>query len=87
MAISMAADFCESFKRQPSGFADPGAQHDFVAKRRGRFVVDLMSQDNPTNGLLRFRIGNSSPMCGGNILDPPKVNSVVYVILLIDISR
>src|SRR6266511_1835313 len=38
------------------------------------------------DGLLRFRAGNSSPVRGSNILDPPQVNGVVYVILLVDIA-
>src|SRR6266545_3213812 len=57
-----------------------------IRGRAGRFVIDLVSQNNPCDGLLRFRAGNSSPVRGSNILDPPQVNGVVYVILLVDIA-
>jgi hypothetical protein len=77
----------ESFEREPSGFADPGAQHNFVVEGGGRFVVNLVSQYYPAGSLLCFRAGDSSPMRGGNILDPPQINGVVHVILLVDITR
>jgi hypothetical protein len=44
-----------------------------------------MSQDNPGHVLLRIRAGDGSPMSYSNILNPPQVNGVVYVILLVDI--
>jgi len=85
-AVAIAADLGESFKRQPSGFTDPGTQNYFVAERGRPFVVYLVSQDHPTDDLLRFRTGNSPPMGSGNVLDPSQVDSVVYVILLVDIN-
>jgi hypothetical protein len=45
-----------------------------------------MSQDNPGDVFLRVGAGDRSPMSCSNILDPPQENSVVYVILLIDIA-
>jgi hypothetical protein len=30
-----SADFCEPFKCEPSGFADPRPQHDLITKGRG----------------------------------------------------
>ena len=86
LAIALTPDLGEPFKREPSGFADPGAQHDSVAKRGGSFVVDFMSQNDPADTLLCVRISNGPPMRRGNILDPPQINRVVYVILLVDIT-
>jgi hypothetical protein len=85
-AVAFAADLGESFKRQSSRFTDPGTQHYFVAERGGPFVVYLVSQHHPTDDLLRFRAGNSPPVSSRNVLDPSQVNSVVYVILLVDIT-
>jgi hypothetical protein len=45
-----------------------------------------MSQDNPGDVLLGARAGDRSPMSCSNILDPPQVNGVVYVISLVDIT-
>jgi hypothetical protein len=45
-----------------------------------------MSQDNPGDVLLRVRAGDRLPVSCSNILDPPQVNGVVYVILLVDIA-
>jgi len=85
LAIALTPDLGEPFKREPSGFADPCAKHDFVAERGGRLVVDFVSQHNPADRLLSFGVGYCSPMRGGDILHPAQVNSVVYVILLVDI--
>jgi len=82
----IAPDFCESFERKPGSFAHPRSQYDFVAEDGRRFIVDLMSQDNPGDVLLGVRAGDRSPMSGSNILDPSQVNGVVYVILLVDIA-
>src|SRR4029077_16092844 len=84
--VGIAPDFCESFERKPGSFAHPRSQCDLVAQDGRRFIVDLMSQDNPGDVLLRVRVGNGSPMSCSNILDPPQVNGVVYVILLVDIA-
>src|SRR6266851_2009898 len=86
LAIALTPDLGEPFKREPSGFADPCAKHDFVAERGGRLVVDFVSQHNPADLLLSFGAGYCSPMRGGDILHPAQVNSVVYVILLVDIA-
>ena len=83
----MSSDFRESFEGEPSGFADPRAQQDLVTKRRGSFVVDLVPQNDPADVVLCFRAGNRLPMRSGNILDPPEVNGVVHVILLVYVVR
>ena len=41
--IVRATHFGEAFERDPGGFADPGAQDNFVAKAGWRFVVDLVA--------------------------------------------
>jgi hypothetical protein len=84
--VAIAPDFCESFERKPGSFAHPCSQDDFVVEDRRRFIVNLMSQDNPGDVLLRIRASDGSPMSCSNILDPPQVNGVVYVILLVDIA-
>ena len=55
--------------------------------RRGRFVVDLVPENNPADGLLRFHAGNGSPVRSGNLLHPSQVHRVVHVILLVDVIR
>ena len=46
-----------------------------------------MSQNDPADVVLYFRAGNRLPMRSGNILDPPEVNGVVHVILLVYVVR
>jgi len=87
LRTSLAPNFGEAFEGEPSGCAYPCAKHNFVAKHGRRLVVDLVAQHNPANGILCFTPGDCSPMCGGNILDPPQVNGVVNVILLVDVGR
>jgi hypothetical protein len=87
MAIAIPSDFCKSLERETAGFANPCSQHNFVAEIGRCLVVDLVSQYHPADGLLCLPAGNRSPMGGGNILNPSKVNSVVHVILLVDIIR
>src|SRR6266849_2894044 len=48
LAIALTPDLGETFKREPSGFADPCTKHDFVAERGGRLVIDFVAQHDPT---------------------------------------
>jgi hypothetical protein len=86
LAITFAPDFGEPFERESSGFADPCAKRDFVAERGGRFVIDLMAQHDPADRFLSVRTGDCSPVRDRNILDPPQVNDVVNVFLLVDVA-
>src|SRR4030095_8742633 len=45
----------------------------------------LVSQHHPSNAFLRVRAGNGAPMGGSNFLNPPQVNGVVHMILLVDV--
>ena len=83
----MPPDFRESLEGEPSGFADPSAQHDLVTNGGGSFVVDLVPQNDPADIFLRFQTGDGSPVCSGNFLDPAQVHGVVHMILLVDVFR
>ena len=82
----VAPDFREPFERKATGFANPGAQENLVLQGSGSFVVDLVSDNDPGDGLLCFRAGDRPPMCSGNILHPTQINGVVHVILLVDVT-
>jgi hypothetical protein len=86
LAITLAPDFGEALERDPGGFADPCAKHDFVAQSGRHLVVDLVAQHDPADSVLGLAVGDCSPMRDGNILDPPQVNDVVDVILLVDVA-
>jgi len=52
LIVVLPADFGESLESEPARFSYPCAKHDFVAKHRWRFVVDLVAQHDPADRLL-----------------------------------
>jgi hypothetical protein len=85
LTIAAPSNFSEPFKPKPAGFAHPRPERDLLAQTRRRFVVDLVAQHHPADAPLRLRAGNGAPMRCGNLLDPPQVNGIVYMILLVDV--
>ena len=84
--VGITPDFGEPLERKSSCFADPRAQYDLVTKRGGSFVVNFMSENDPADRVLCFRAGDRMPMRSGNILNPPQIDGVVHVILLVDVA-
>src|SRR5581483_1847450 len=87
LRVAIAANFGETLKRQPRGFAHPCAQQHFIAERGWSLVIDLVPQNHPTNALLGVPARDSLPVSSRHILDPSQVHNVVYVILSVDIAR
>src|ERR1051326_6409170 len=85
LPIAVAPNFSESFECDASGFADPGPQEDFITKRGGGVVINLVPQNDSANSLLRLRAGQGSPVRRGNLLYPSQVNRIIDVILLVDV--
>jgi hypothetical protein len=83
MTIAPSSNFSEPFEPKPAGFAHPRAQHELIAQTARRFVVDFVAQHHPADAFLRLRAGNGTPVRCGNFLDPPQVNGIVHMILLV----
>jgi hypothetical protein len=86
LGVAVATDFGEALERETRGFANPRAEQDLIAQTSWRFVIDFVPQHDPPDRSLRVRTSECSPMRRGHILDPAQVNSVVNVLLLIDIA-
>jgi len=87
LAIAFAKDFDKTLEGKTRGLADPGAENDFVAEARGRFVIDLVSQHDPADAVARRDGRGRVPMGGRDFLDPADVNGVIDVILPINVRR
>ena len=85
--IAGATHLGEALEGDACGLADPGAQDDLVAETGGRFVIDLVAQNDPSDCLLRDGGSERFPMRGRDFLHPAQIDGVVDVRLLVDVSR
>src|SRR2546423_461379 len=87
LPIALAQDLDEPLEGNPRRLADPGAKNDFVAETDGRFVIDLVTENDPADFVARGDRSRRVPMRGRDFLDPADVNGVVNVVLPIDVRR
>jgi len=75
------------FETKPSGGSDPSPGDDAVTEIRRLLVIDLMTQNDPSQECLIAKAGCSLPMCNRDILHPAKISNIVDMTQLVDISR
>ena len=86
-AIVLAEDLDETLEGETRGLADPGAKNDFVTKARRRFVIDLVTENDPADIIARRNGRSRVPMRRRDFLDPADVNGVVDVVLPVNVRR
>src|SRR5258705_13054862 len=75
-----------SFETKPTGDSDPSPGDDPVTEIRRLLVIDLVTQNHPSQDCLITNAGCSLPMCNRDILHPAKISNVVDMTKLVDIS-